>query len=112
MSITRDNIIGQLRLRFPVFEKEIDSASGVYEALGNVAISLAEKIENRNIDESIIKAAVKLIDELATNQDPEVRNMLVVGIFETMSNFEFSMDYIKRKIGEKSIHLYDEYLSE
>ncbi len=94
-----------------MLKNEIESASGIYEALGNFAIYIGESIDNNEIDDVIMQKVVQFMDELASYSDAELKNILVVGIFETLDNYEKAIDYIKQRICSEGIQLYNKYVA-
>lgn len=109
MIITRDNIIETVLNLFPILKDEVEIDSGVYEILGCLAIYLGEGIEKNTIDDNIVAKSIQFMNALATNQDLEVQNILVAGVFETLSNYDKAIDRIKGELNPDGIRLYDRY---
>lgn len=109
MTITRDNVIATVLNLFPILKDEVEMDNGVYETLGCLAIYLGEGIEKNTISDTIVAKAIKFMNALAENQDLEVQNMLVAGVFETLSNYDRAIDRIKGELSPDGIRLYDRY---
>jgi len=111
MDISRNNIVSTLFDLYPQLIELTDPTAGVYEIVGNFAIYLGTGIENNTLNKKDITKAIHFINKLAIHQDVEIHNILVVGIFETLCNYEYAMNYIKQRMNTAAKNLYNNFLN-
>lgn len=64
----------------------LDSEAGIYNALGDLAIQIREQICARSIDAEALRAVSTVLDEMGRSENPEVNNLLVVGVLEILAD--------------------------
>lgn len=108
--ISAANILAVLGERFPKMRLDYDPDGGVYDVLGDLAIHLRDGLDAGRLDEAVLSAAIELFNEMAESEDVEVKNLLVVGIFEMLTDSDATIAAMKRHLGVTANELFERVL--
>jgi len=96
----------------PEFEKIADHSDDehLYSVFGDLSLVLPKEIiENENLNE-LIKNSFKFFNHLSNKNDPEIDNLLVVGIYEGLYHSEKCNETARKLLNGRAKEIYEYYL--
>lgn len=88
IKITKENVvqilfdkIPELKLRYNFDENELDSSIVVFDKFGNLILDEILSLQNSKI----VERSFEFINDMMNSEDPEIQNLPVVGVFESLA---------------------------
>jgi len=106
-----EKVIPFIRSEFPCFDNIADMDEGIYSALGDFAIYLRNGISNKTLTDSDLRKAFKVLNKMGRAEDLEVKNLLVVGIFEILTDNDEVTEVVKCSLEGESGELFERVLA-
>lgn len=109
--IRDEEVIDILFGRFPELIDILILTEGPYSILGNFGLFLKDGICQGRIDEARLNSYFEFLNEMGESNDLEVRNLLVVGILEILTDYEKSVLITREKLRGRALALFEKTLS-
>ena len=84
--LKQEDVLPLIRAEFSCFDNTVDMDNGVYDVLGDFAIHLRDRMTEKSLSECDTQKAFKIMNMMGASKDLEVQNLLVVGIFEILTD--------------------------
>ena len=84
-----------------------------YLVFGDFGLFLREQLKNRPLrgtNEDWLQPSVDVIDKLLTSSDPEVSNLIQVGVLEILSDFPTAMNLVKPHLSTQGQEKFDDWV--
>lgn len=93
---------------FPDFNLEESFDEGIYSGLGELAIKINYLISNNFMTPNQSELFFGLVNEMAESEDPEIDNLLVVGIFENSSDIPETGPVFEANLNQNAMMRFEE----
>lgn len=90
-----EDILTFMRAEFEGLDSIIDIDEGMYDALGDFAIYLRDGINKKSLSDEKFNKALKIMNTMGASNNLEVQNLLVVGIFEILTDEDDVVSSVK-----------------
>ena len=84
-----------------------------YLVFGDFGLFLREQLKHgplRGTNEDWLQPSVDVIDKLLTSSDPEVSNLIQVGVLEILSDFPTAMNLVKPHLSTQGQEKFDDWV--
>ncbi len=105
-----EEIISFIRTEFPLFDSIVDTNEGMYDVLGNFAIFLRNGISENSLSDIELKQVFKVMNTMGSAKELEVKNLLVVGIFEILTDVDKVVEVVKSGLEGEAAELFQRVL--
>lgn len=103
-------LLAFIQKEIPNFNDIVDLEDGMYSALGDFAIYLRDGISEKSISDSDLKSAFNVMNTMGAAEDLEVQNLLVVGIFEILTDADNVVAVVKENLEGGASQLFERVL--
>jgi hypothetical protein len=111
-NITRKDIFDVAREQLPEVEENLGETVGAYHLFGNLALYLEENVGTCRLNDEFISRAFGLMNKMASHNDPEVQNILIVGFMEVAVGNERIMPLLREHFSPEGLSLLERVISE
>ena len=105
-----EDVLAFVQTEIPNFSDIVDLDEGLYSILGDLAIYLRDSINEGTASELDLKAAFKVMNAMGASEDLEVQNLLVVGIFEILTDINVVTEIVRQRLEGKAAQLFNRVL--
>ena len=111
--ITQENAVQELLNRIPeikeytdwkFIEDELDLATVIFDTFGSF---LLDRILSQPLEDDVIKRSFDFINEMQESEDPHVRNLPQVGVFEVLATHKKSIEVGDRLLNKNGKEWFD-----
>ncbi len=102
-----DDVQSFMRSEFDGFDDIVDMENGLYDALGDFAIYLRDKMNEETLSEEMSQKAFNIMNVMGASEDLEVQNLLVVGILEVMTDEHKVVSLVKKGLSGPAAELFE-----
>ena len=106
-----EDVLAFVQTEIPNFNDIVDLDEGLYSILGDFAIYLRDGIDKGTTSKLDLKAAFRIMNVMGASEDLEVQNLLVVGIFEILTDVDEVIEVVKQGLEGKAAQLFDRVLA-
>ncbi len=106
-----EDVIPELFSTFPELSHFLDKDEGTYCILGDFGLYLRDGITENTIDNNALNKAFDFLNALGKSDDPEVQNLLGVGVLEILTDRNKTIQVSKKMLKGQALEIFNKTIA-